>query len=405
MKPELALLKLFLNRDYFLKYGTSLTEKQFPNELSIIYNCIVNYYRDSVDNLSVADLSLLVFSSQVKDKAFYEGVLENLDCLEVNENIATTYVQTLKRNLLLQELSIASYECASGNADYNRVATLIQNILDDGPDKSGQETFVSDDLVQIVKEVEQQPGLSWRLASLNKSLGNLRKGTLGVVQARPETGKTSFLASEVSYMAGQTNQPILWFNNEQEGTTVQLYAYRAALGRPLIDLYASPAKYKEEYLKATKGNIKIYDDANLSKTTVENLCKKYTPALIVIDQIDKVKGFKADREDLLLGAIYQWARELAKQWCPVIGVCQSGASGENKKWLTMDDMSNSKTSKGAEADFILGIGKINDPGWESIRFMHLSKNKLAGDPQQDPSMRHGFWETILEQEIARYKDI
>ena len=64
--------------------------------------------------------------------------------------------------------------------------------------------------------------------------------------------------------------------------------------------------------------------------------------------LDKIKGFNSDRDDLKLGFIYQWARELAKQYCPVIGVSQADGTGEGKKWLTMDNVSGAKTSKQAK---------------------------------------------------------
>ncbi|MCL5460081.1 hypothetical protein M3M33_15700, partial [Loigolactobacillus coryniformis] len=83
---------------------------------------------------------------------------------------------------------------------------------------------------------------------------------------------------------------------------------------------------------------------------IEDLCSKYSPSLVVIDQIDKVKGFTGDREDLKLGAIYQWARELAKTHCPVIGVCQADGTAEGVKWLNMGHVTSAKTTKQAEAD-------------------------------------------------------
>jgi hypothetical protein len=125
----------------------------------------------------------------------------------------------------------------------------------------------------------------------------------------------------------------------------------------------------------------------------------------VFDQLDKVKGFEADREDLLLGAKYQWARELAKDFCPVIAVSQADGSGEGKKWLTMENVANAKTSKQAEADFILGIGKTNQDGFEYIRHLHLCKNKLMGDQDTIPDQRHGRRDVILDPTRARYKDI
>jgi hypothetical protein len=63
------------------------------------------------------------------------------------------------------------------------------------------------------------------------------------------------------------------------------------------------------------------------------------------------------------------------------------------------------TAKQAEADWILGIGKTNDAGWENIRFLHASKNKLLGDENTDPKMRHGKVEVLIRPEISRYEDL
>ena len=71
----------------------------------------------------------------------------------------------------------------------------------------------------------------------------------------------------------------------------------------------------------------------------------------------------------------------------------------------MANVANAKTAKQAEADWILGIGKTNDPGYEFVRFLHLSKNKLAGDEDSDPTLRHGKREVIIDPNVARYKDI
>ena len=84
------------------------------------------------------------------------------------------------------------------------------------------------------------------------------------------------------------------------------------------------------------------------------LCSKYNPSLLVVDQIDKITGFDNDREDLRLGSIYQWFRELAKDYCPVVGICQADGTGEGVKWLTMGHVANAKTAKQAEARRIRG---------------------------------------------------
>jgi len=71
----------------------------------------------------------------------------------------------------------------------------------------------------------------------------------------------------------------------------------------------------------------------------------------------------------------------------------------------MDNVSNAKTSKQAEADWILGIGKTHDPAMQDVRYFNISKNKLAGDDDSDHALRHGRAEVLIKAEIARYEDI
>jgi hypothetical protein len=204
---------------------------------------------------------------------------------------------------------------------------------------------------------------------------------------------------------GDDAGPIIWFNNEEQGSKVKLRCYQASLGLNMTQLFANLQANQEAYLAKTKGKHKIFDSAQIHKHTVEQVCKQYKPSLVIFDQIDKIQGFTNDREDLRLGAIYMWARELAKEHCPVIAVCQADGTGEGQKWLTMANVANAKTSKQAEADWIVGIGKISDPGYENLRFLHASKNKLIGDDDSLPDLRHGRKEVLINANIARYEDI
>ena len=286
-------------------------------------------------------------------------------------------------------------------------------MLEASPEEVGNEDedfeFVTDDLVELAAERRSVVGLRWRLRALNEALGSIRQGNFGFVFARPETGKTTFLASEVSFMATQIKDrdagPILWFNNEQVGNEVMLRIYQATLGIDNVNLFRDLEDNRRRYHATTGGKIKLIDQASITWKQIEAICKKYKPSLVVFDQIDKIKGFDADREDLRLGAIYIWARELAKTYCPVIGVCQADGSGEGQRWLTMANVANAKTSKQAEADWILGIGKLNEAGYDNLRYLHLSKNKLWGDEDSKPELKHGRLEVLIEAEVGRYKDL
>ncbi len=171
----------------------------------------------------------------------------------------------------------------------------------------------------------------------------------------------------------------------------------------LAQLSANRNDFNNRWRDQYDGKLLIRDAAHITRREVEAIVEDRTPSLIVFDQIDKIKGFKDDRNDLELGKIYIWARELAKAYSPTIGVCQAGASGENKRWLTMDDVVNAKTAKQAEADWILGIGVEHDS--HNLRYLHLSKNKLTGGPECVPESRHGRFQVLIQPMIARYEDI
>lgn len=293
-------------------------------------------------------------------------------------------------------------------ADLESVVKAYEGFNENSESEAEEFEFVTTKLSVIMGEIFQKPGLRWRLDALNKSLGSLRKGNFGFLFARPETGKTTFLASEISFMLTQLKDedgPIVWFNNEQVGTEVMLYVYRAYFGLELTRIRQDIAGFEKRFEEETKGKFLLVDNANLDKTYVEKIAKATKPSLMVFDQIDKVKGFAADREDLRLGAIYIWARELAKLYCPTIGICQADGTAENVKWLTMDHVANAKTAKQAEADWILGMGAVHADGMQFIRYLHLSKNKLMGDEDTLPRMRHGKMEVLIQPEIARFKDI
>lgn len=222
---------------------------------------------------------------------------------------------------------------------------------------------------------------------------------------RPETGGTAFLASEVSYMLDQTDSHIVFLNNEEQDNKVAIRIYQAYFGITLKELMANATRYKAAFKQRVGDKLKFFGIEYSNKEAITKINQKYKPALIVYDQIDKIQGFEADRDDLKLGAIYQWARELCKPYGAAIGVTQADGTAEGVKYLNMGHTANSKTSKAAEADFILGIGKSHNPNEESDRFISICKNKLIGDADTLPQFRHGHMQVLIRPEVMRFEDV
>jgi hypothetical protein len=401
---ELSVIRFLLKSENYKQVRDSIAVEDFSKEVHNILRTIDAYFTtvDDAPDLTVDDLSNLYFSTNRAKVDFYSGVFDNLRNTEASDYSTVKLIDSLKRNRILREVSIDAYELAEGRGDHTKFLEKLE-VLKSPEGEVIEDTdsnFITTDLGELVSECTSVAGLRWRLGSLNQSLGSLRKGDFGFLFARPETGKTTFLASEVSFMASQTTSPVLWLNLEEQGSKVMLRVYQAALGITMENLLIDIEGNRKRYMKVTNDNIKLYDSATVSAKQIEKLCEQLRPSLIVFDQIDKIKGFDNDREDLRLGSIYIWAREL-----PVIGVCQADGSGEGQRWLSMANVANAKTSKQAEADWILGIGKVAEAGYDNLRFLHLSKNKLMGDKDSNPAWRHNRWECLIEPQIAQYKDL
>ena len=368
---------------YYSKYNTSTTITN--NELEIFYNS--NYLLRDQER---KELSLLIEDIFNQDTT--------------NKDIIVTLLEEHRRRSLAGQVAMTALDVESGKKTTEDLLNLF-NEFEHQEVENETITPVNMDLDELYDTQIATPGLRWRVDWLNKSLGSLRKGDFGFIFARPETGKTTFLASEISHMVTQTDGDILWFNNEEQGKKVGIRVYQAALGVTLEQLFENKDQNKERYKQLTGNRIYILDfeDSN-NRARIEAVLKQYNPALIIFDQIDKIRGFKGERNDLELKQIYQWAREIAKTYAPVIAVSQASGEAEGKLFLTMDQVDGSKTAKQGEADWILGIGKEQD-NLSRSRYFNICKNKLVGDKDTLPDLRHGSTQVLIKADIARYVDI
>ena len=405
----LQILRHLLQYNIYIKYNDIISNilKHNNKEILILYNYLSKLHDKYEKDLTVEEFSLYVLTNCLeKDREVLELLLEELSTVDTQNTILSDIITDAQNRQMAYSLAEAALAVSEGRKDFSDLKVLAENLNAAESDCVASEAmFVTNDLEVLYNESVTTQGLRWRLPTLNRMLGSLRKGDFGFIFARPETGKTTFLASEVSHFAEQVKQPILWINNEEQGNKVQLRLYQASLGCSLTQLYSDIKGNHEKYLELGGANIKIWDSASIHRRQVEQVVRELEPSLIIFDQLDKVKGFTDDREDLRLGAIYIWARELAKQYCPVIAVCQADASGEGKRWLTMENVANAKTAKQAEADWILGIGKSHQTTEEYMRYLALSKNKLVGDADTDLNLRHGRETVRIIPEIARYGEI
>lgn len=372
----------------WLKHNADADEISWP-EFNAWF-CLVRHAKMADDKLKLHKAIIDKLSSEAEpDSTAIKPLLEGLITRDYAAQIAEKSLRIADGDFTVSVNSIVDL-VESRNLEIGKVDGVDRHILT--PSLEGLSAVVA-------------PGLRWRLECLNMALGDLRQGDLVVVGTRPDTGKTTFLASEASFMASQLPEEkvVLWANNEEDGNKVFRRIIQAALGRPSALIDANMPKALDDY-KATVGRmdkIVMLNKADLHVRDIEHMLKKYNVGLIVCDQLWKVHGFDAEagNEVVRQTMLFNWARETAKKYAPVITVHQADGSAEGMKWIDMSKLYGSKTGIQGEADAIITIGRTPDTG--NSRYLYVPKNKMAGN---DPSLRNGMFEIEIQPDIARYKE-
>ena len=414
---EEQIIKLFCtDKEYYSKYYKYVNLNYIKSNYTShykLFNSIDSYYNAYPDKESINTTELEIqynsnyLLQEAERKELTLLVTRIFEAEITNKDAVINLLNEHRRRGLAGDLAKLALDVEDGSADPNKLIEKFKDFeVDEVTDKKFD--FQNMSLKHIYDEQDNYPGLRWRLNWLNKSLGSLRKGNFGFLFARPETGKTTFLASEITHMIKQTDGDIIWFNNEESNRVVADRINQAFAGVERRILKGQQqAAYEKQYEDIVGDRIKLVGNEITESTDpkkIEEILKATNPALIIFDQIDKIKGFKADRNDLELKAIYQWAREIAKKYAPVIAVSQASGEADGKLWLTMNMVDGSKTSKQGEADWMLGIGKEQD-NTSRLRYFNILKNKLPGDDDTLPDLRHGSTQVLIKPEIARYEDI
>jgi replicative DNA helicase len=329
------------------------------------------------------------------------------------------YEQVIKTLIEMDSLALIAEECLKareGTSDLEAINELTVKALKDVErfiDK--KDLFVVPDISGVVDRI-LSTGYQWRLMSLNRSLGLVRSGDFIIIAARVEVGKTTFLASEVSFIAPQLpkDRPVVWVNNEEKSDSVFFRVVQATLGKTTKEIMADHTTAMKDYTAAMGGDknrILITDGHTNNVKTLDTLFKDVKPGMIIFDVLDKVDGFKNDeREDIRLGKLYKWARDWARQDCVVIAASQLSGEAEMHKdppYIGMDSLRGSKTDKPGEADAIITLGKYKEPANDDeamMRTINVPKNKLpGGGTHQVESERHGKYLVRIDPLRARYE--
>lgn len=405
MINDLTLLQVMRKREAYEKYSKYIKRDVLTQEGITLLDDFGIYFSSfpSVDVITPADFS--TWFSQVRHPQHSTTILKLYNLLiDKLEEEPGVLGEELVRHYEKLTIHRKIDSIIKSNGDLDEIKHLVEN------NKSYVDylSYIqSMDIREISASITREEGLSWRLKELNQGFGKIGLGDFIVVAGRPETGKTTFLGSEVTRMGEQIHGDgcILWFNNEGAAHDATGRIYQAALDMTTEeinrDLKGAYNKYVE--LMGHVNKIRVIDAHGFTFKTIEKIVDDVRPQLIVIDMLDHVKGFirnnVAETSDEKYDRQYQWARDLSVKYAPLIGTSQipslEGLGDPGNRYPPMDKLKGSTTAKQGAAKAILMIGHTETTG--NARFLHAPKNKLTG--------KHFKYEVRIDPEKGRYVSV
>lgn len=401
MSLDTTLLRVLKHRDKHDLYSGSVPMDLLDPTTRIIIGDLGKYFKETACASATTDefwpwfllahpklkdeakakLSLVVRTMQADvSKELEDGLIYRLE----DARQAATLAGVLERYNAGEEVSIAG---------------MVRRLADSLPLTKADMPKVTTTIEEMMDEDQNDWGLHWRLSCLNQSMRPLRPGDFIIVAARVDQGKSSFLASELSFMAPQIDKvfpnaerSIIVLNNESLGSRLKSRLVQATLDcgmQGLVELRSKGHSVWQDTLKEWGGRevVEVYDVHDRPLSYLENIIRRTNPAIVVVDMLDNVPfdGAVANggqRTDQILEAAYQRARIWGVKYdCAVIAMSQLSATAAGELYPGLHELANSRTGKAGAADAIIMIGSSNEQEMRNSRWISLPKNKL---------MRQGF---------------
>lgn len=271
--------------------------------------------------------------------------------------------------------------------------TAVRAISQSAPDD-----YIDTPIHELLSEIDNDAGIKFRrLALLRENIAGIAGGASIAIAARPDKGKTSFIASVITDWAGQLadvfgpDRPILWLNNEGSGKRIIPRVYQAALGATLNEIIqlSNAGELIPRYTAAVGGTadcIRVKDMHGASLAQVEQVVEACRPAVIVFDMIANFRlggavngSNKADAVEQM----WQEVREMAVRHDFIaLSTVQISAEGGNLLYPPYSALKDSKTGIQGATDIIMMLGSLDNPQMQSVRGLSTPKNKFSQSGKQ-----------------------
>lgn len=377
-----VLSSIIRSREAFERIKDHVETRDFTEQGRIIYEQIRVYYgndeaSDCVDP-ELLERAVLRTLSNPKHKEVFASIIASLAQQETSAiNAVKDFIATKKEavgNNLAQELASCS--------DYNRVSPLIESYtalaeadtleeedeVSQGVDLSSlvEDNYTRDKLIRVYPR------------ALNEALdGGCLRGHHLLVFARPEMGKTMAVINMIYGFCAQ-GLVTLYCGNEDPIADINLRVASRLSGMSKYDIFSDPDKAEQLAKERGYDNVILYPMTPGTPVKIEAAVKKYTPDVLVIEQLRNLQ-MKEDNFTQQLEKAAKAVRAIGQRNnCLVISVVQAGDSATNRAVLTMGDVDSSNTGIPGAVDVMIGIGATLQDEQQNRRILSLPKNKRSG---------------------------
>jgi len=418
-----ALVGLFITkRSVFDRYSGTLPEHLLEGETKTVIEDIAAWYdkNPTAEDIVPKDIDeFWEFVRLVRHPQWAHDKLTAFKELLKQAIIAagsSTAADILKSLVLRDHAGRIAEKCdrfSAGDTSFPLFAELMDDV-EEAEKEAGIHNQHSHEVTADIHEIMNHltnltTGLHWRSPNIESALGAIRKGDFVMLAGFVDSGKSTLAAQEITYMATQlpAGKKAIYFNNEEEGKKVKGRLIQSAIGWKLEDIDRNRDLAMRNYTAQMGGDpdkIIVVDSEKTPITPglIRKKLREYDVGLMVFDQMYKIRGFKRYGDDKLgqLQDIFEYGRQLAKQYCPVIAVHQARGDANGLTKVEMHQLAGSQQAVQGELDAIVTIGR--DLNMPHMRYLYVPKNKLP--TPGDPSLRHGFFEVSPNFDIGRFDD-
>lgn len=364
------------------------TDRDFKFTLQAIHSYYNKYTK--ANSCTINDLNLFLQGSRINLPQNTKDFIKELKNVDMsNEDLTMDTIE-------------ATVEQHIASKILDKVALIIDN------NKTNILHTIQDDLDEYVKVLRNPPPIG--IKTLNFELGSCiqtelktkglpfvsdvltnetkgaKPGTLGLIFAYVDTGKTSFGVANLIHMAEWIQQnepqevrPLVYAGNEESIHRIALRATNCIMRYNDEELIKNEAHAQQMCKHNGFQRIKFVDSTT-QISQVERILQTLYPRVLFIDQGTKVRIPGTQTHDVnTLAELFNTYRELCKEYnCCIICMAQADSESDDKQYLDLRNLYGSRSAVQGELDWAVGIGmNLDDIKYLKWRYFRICKTKFG----------------------------